>query len=143
MNNLVYYLSFYNHGGGFLFPDELPANYYSPGLFLIEPDRNGIYPYAFSFDAMDNGRRVSLNLVRADEGNPNSTLYVVRTKHYGSFWFNLERVVPSLVYLGNRPQLQNHNDFGIAVTTDAGKLERACHKFNFYFIGSTLRDENL
>ncbi|MDC8443626.1 hypothetical protein JJO83_13100 [Halomonas aquamarina] len=143
MNSLVYYLCFFSQGGGFLFPDELPPDYYSPGLFLIEPNQNGEYPYSFSFDAMDNGKRVSLNLVRADEGNPRSTLYVVRTKHYGSFWFNLERVNPFLPYLGTRPQLKNHRSFGVAITTDSVKLERVCHKFDFYFIGSTLREEDL
>ncbi|WP_447077849.1 hypothetical protein [Shewanella algae] len=142
MNNLVYYLSFFSQGGGFLFPDELPPNYYSPGLFLIEPTSNGEYPYAFSFDAMDNGRRVTLKLVRVDEDNPRATLYVVRTEHYGSFWFNLEQISPSLPYLGRRPQLKNTSGFGIAITTDSGKLERICHKFDFYFIGSTLREED-
>lgn len=143
MNRTVYYLSFYSQQGGFLFPDELPPNYYSPGLFLIEPEKNGDYSYAYSFDAMDNGNRVSLKLVRVDEGNPRSTLYVVRTEHYGSFWFNLEKINPSLRYMGSRQQLMNHNDFSIAMTTDSRKLERICHKFNFYFIGSTLREADL
>ncbi|MFY8352238.1 hypothetical protein AAEU29_16980 [Pseudoalteromonas sp. SSM20] len=143
MNSPVYYLSFYNEGGGFLFPDELPSNYYSPGLFLIESSHDGTYPYAFSFDAMDNGKRVSLKLVRADEGNPKSTLYVVRTEHYGSFWFNLEVVNPALPYLGSRPQLKQISGFSMAVTTDSSKLERACHNFDFYFIGSTLLENDL
>lgn len=56
MNSLVYYLSFYSELDGFLFPDELPANYYSPGLFLVEPTSNGNYPYNYLFDAMDNGK---------------------------------------------------------------------------------------
>ena len=143
MNRTVYYLSFHSQQGGFLFPDELPPNYYSPGLFLIEPEKNGDYPYAYTFDAMDNGTRVSLKLIRAAEDNPRSTLYVVKTKHYGSFWFNLELINPSFRYLGSRQQLANHNDFSIAMTTDSSKLERVCHKFKFYFIGSTLREADL
>lgn len=72
MNRTVYYLSFHSQQGGFLFPDELPPNYYSPGLFLIEPERNGDYPCAYTFHAMDNGTRVSLKLIRAAEDNPRS-----------------------------------------------------------------------
>jgi hypothetical protein len=141
MNNRVYYLSFFSQGGGFLFPDELPNNYYSPGLFLIENNRSGKYPFAFSFDAMDNGRRVSLKLERANEGDPRSTLYVVKTKHYGSFWFNLEDINPSLGYLGTKLKLQDNHSFSVAISKDSEKLERECHNFDFYFIGSTLREE--
>ncbi|MEL0639413.1 hypothetical protein V6260_02200 [Pseudoalteromonas aliena] len=143
MRNRVYYLSFFSEGGGFLFPDELPKNYYSPGLFLIESHRSGKYPYAFSFDAMDNGKRVSLKLERANESDPRSTLYVVRTKHYGSFWFKFEDINPSLRYLGSKFNLQDDFSFSVAISTDSEKLERACHNFDFYFIGSTLREEDL
>lgn len=142
MNNRVYYLSFFSEGGGFLFPDELPENYYSPGLFLTEFDRSGKYSYAFSFDAMDNGKRVSLKLERANEGDRRSTLYVVRTKHYGSFWFKLENINPSLGYLGSKLKLKDNHGFGVAVSTDSEKLERVCRNFNFYFIGSTLCEED-
>ena len=140
MNSAVYYLCFLGERSGFLFPDELPQNYYSPGLFLITPEQDDTYAYSYSFDAMDNGRRISLSLVRADEGNPMSALYVVRTKKYGSFWFDLRRINPLLRYIGNRQQLSKHGDFSVATTTNADKLERACKNFNFYFIGSTLRE---
>jgi hypothetical protein len=140
MNNIVYYLSFFSELNGFLFPDELPKNYYAPGLFLVEPEANGSYPYGYSFDAMDNGRRVSLKLIRVDENNSRSSLFVVKTRHYGSFWFNLEKINPSFRYKGSRSLLHNHNDFCVAMTTDHDKLERVCRNFNFYFIGSTLRE---
>lgn len=143
MNNIVYYLSFYSEQPGFLFPDELPKNYYSPGLFIIEPGSDGRFSSGYTFDAMDNGRRISLKMVRANEGDPNSTLYVVRTKHYGSFWFNLERINQRFRYIGNKQQLLNHNPLGVAMAADSVKLERVCHNFNFYFIGSTLRENDL
>jgi hypothetical protein len=143
MNNIVYYLSFHSEQAGFLFPDELPQNYYSPGLFLIETEEDNNYSYDYTFNAMDNGKRVSLNLVRADEGNQSSSLYVVRTKHYGSFWFNLEQINPRLRYIGSKHQLTNRNQLSVAMATDSDKLERVCHKFNFYFIGSTLREPDL
>ncbi|WP_201491397.1 hypothetical protein [Pseudomonas paracarnis] len=141
MNNLVYYLSFYGERGGFLTPEELPKNYYSPGLFLLESEADGRYVYSYSFDAMDNGKRISLALVMANENNPDSTLYVVKTKHYGSFWFNLEKINPHLRYIGNKVQLKSHRDFSIVIPTDSDKLERVCHNFNFYFIGSALRED--
>lgn len=143
MSDIVYYLSFLAERSGFLFPDELPVNYYSPGLFLVQPSEDGSYKYGYSFDAMDNGQRVSLNLIRVDEDNPRSFLYVVRTKSYGSFWFDLREINPQFRYIGHRQQLSNHRDFSVAISTDEYKLERACRDFNFYFIGSTLRDCDL
>lgn len=143
MNREVYYLSFFGEQQGFLFPDELPGNYYSPGLFLIEPEQNGTYAYSYAFDAMDNGSRISLSLVRAEEGNAQSTLYVVKTKNYGSFGFDLRGINPRFRYIGGRQQLSNHRDFSIAFSTDTEKLERVCKSFNFYFIGSTLRERDL
>jgi hypothetical protein len=142
MNDRVYYLSFFVEQGGFLFPDELPDDYYSPGLFIVERNQYNEYPDVFLFDAMDNGRRVSLHLERASEGWALSTLYVVRTERYGSFWFQIEEVNPSLYYLGRRVQLQGSNNFGVAITTDERKLELACQEHSFYFIGSTLRESD-
>lgn len=143
MSGLVYYLCFLGERSGFLFPDELPKNYYSPGLFLVTPEEDGTYAFSYTFDAMDNGVRISLNLVRADEANPRSTLYVVRTDSYGSFWFDLRVVNSQFRYIGNRSQISQYRDFSVAVSVDADKLERACKNFNFYFIGRTLRDRDL
>jgi hypothetical protein len=137
------HLSFYSEQSGFLFPNELPKNYYSPGLFLVEPENNGSFSYGYTFDAMDNSNRISLNLIRANEGDPNSTLYVVRTKHYGSFWFNLEIINNGFRYLGKKPQLIDHNPLAVAMTTDSDKLEKICKNYNFYFIGSTLPENDL
>ena len=143
MNTIVYYLSYYSEQQGFVFPNELPKNYYSPGLFLVEPNENGTFSYGYTFDAMDNGSRISLKLIRANEGDPSSTLYVVRTKNYGSFWFNLESINQHIRYIGQNPKLGNHSPMAIAMTTDADKLERICKNYNFYFIGNTLNEDDL
>lgn len=142
MSNIVYYLSFLAEDS-FLFPQELPENYYAPGLFIIEQNQTNEFNFRYTFDAMDNGKRVSLSMTRANENDRSSTLYVVKTEHYGSFWFNFELINPHIKYTGNKQELLNHNNFGIALTTDSNKLERICHDFNFYFIGDTLRESNL
>ena len=142
MNETVCYLSYFAEQLGFLFPYELPLQYYAPGLFLIEPTPNGDYAYSYSFDAMDNGRRITLNLVRADEGNSQSTLYVVKTKHYGSFWFNVEKINPNFRYIGKNPKLTNHSGLSLLETTDSDKLERICKIYDFFFIGSMLREND-
>lgn len=143
MNNVVYYLSFFSEGNGFVFPHELPKNYYSPGLFLVEPNQNNDFSYSYTFDAMDGGRRISLALSRANEDNPLSSLYMVKTEHYGTFWFNLESIKPEFRYIGSRVELNNHNSFFVVMTTDRQKLERVCNEFNFYFIGNTLLENDL
>lgn len=142
MKNIVHYLCFYQDVG-FLFPDELPDNYYFPGLFLVETKGDGKLSYDYSFDAMESGRRISLTMVRANEGEINSTLYSVRTEHFGSFGFNLERINPKIRYGGQRSDLLNHRHFFAAVSIDQEKLERVCREFDFYFIGSTERNSEL
>ena len=89
------------------------------------------------------GADLADDLVRAEEGNAQSTLYVVKTKNYGSFGFDLRGINPRFRYIGGRQQLSNHRDFSIAFSTDTEKLERVCKSFNFYFIGSTLRERDL
>lgn len=140
MKNVIYYLSFFSEDDGFLFPDELPENYYCPGLFLLELDNNSMPFSNYTFDAMDDGNRSSLSLVRVNESDRESNLYVVRTKNYGPFWFNLLNISPNLRYNGGRSQLKDHNQFAVAITTDFYKLERACQEYNFYFIGTTLSE---
>ncbi|APC87705.1 hypothetical protein V3H41_24600 [Vibrio parahaemolyticus] len=137
----VCYLSYFTEQSGFIFPYELPQHYYAPGLFLIEQEHSGEHAYSYSFDAMDNGKRVTLQLIRVDEGNPYSTLYVVRTTHYGSFWFNVEKINPRLRYIGQNPKLTNHSDLSLVKTTDSDKLERICKNYDFFFIGSMLRED--
>lgn len=143
MKNVVYYLSFFSDESSFLFPKELPKNYYSPGLFLVEAKNDGTFSYSYTFDAMDNGNRISLRLIRANEEDSSSTLYRVRTEHYGAFWFNLETINPSFRYRGEKSQLKNHNPLVVVMTTDTDKLERVCKNYNFYFIGSVLSEKSL
>ncbi|WP_170790257.1 hypothetical protein [Ruegeria lacuscaerulensis] len=141
MNKEILYLSYFPQEDGFLFPDELPDHYFSPGLFIAEEDGSETLPYAYRFDAMDAGRRVQLNLVRFPEADENSNLYVVHTDFYGDFWFSLDKMNPALRYRGRRPMLRGHQKFRIAVTRDSQKLERVCKEFDFYFIGSTMTEE--
>lgn len=142
MNKFIYYLSYYNEKFGFLFPDELPDNYYAPGLFLIEVDNNNNFLHTYTFDAMDNGKRTTLELTCTNKEH-NSSLYVVRTKHYGSFWFNLERIHFGLVYIGKNKLMADHNNLAVLISTDSNKLEKVCKEYNFYFIGKALTNEEL
>lgn len=138
--NPILYLCLFSPRNGFLFPTELPDQYYSPGVFLAEEDKNGLLPYSFSFDAMDAGRRVQLSLVRQDEADATSTLYAVRTSSYGDFYFSFFPINPRLRYVGENRKLIKHRNFRVAATRDAKKLERVCEAFDFYFIGSTLTE---
>lgn len=141
MNKKILYLSFFPPEDGFLFPNELPDQYYAPGLFIAEAEPDGRLDYRYIFDAIDSGNRVELDLVRQDEADPNSNLYVVRTKQYGSFYFSLVDVNPRYKYRGKNRLLRDHRELKIAVTRDSQKLERVCQSFDFYFIGSTLTED--
>ena len=141
MNNKIMYLSFFSPEEGLLFPDELPDQYFAPGLFVAEEEQDGSLAYRYSFDAMDAGRRVEFDLVRQDEADPTSNLYVVRTKQFGFFYFSLVGMNPWYRYRGKRKSLRDHGELRIAVTRDSQKLERVCQNFEFYFIGSTLSED--
>lgn len=141
MRNRILYLSFFPPEDGFLFPSELPDQYYSPGLFIAEAESDGSLAYSYIFDAMDAGSRVEFELVRQDEADPNSNLYVVQTKQFGSFYFSLVNVNPRYKYRGKNRSLRDHRELKIAVTRDSQKLERVCQNFDFYFIGSTLTED--
>lgn len=137
----ILYLSLFSPENALLFPTELPDGYFSPGLFVAEEDPKGLAAYEYSFDAMDAGNRVTLNLVRQDEANPTATLYAVRTEKFGIFFFSLVEMNPIYRYIGKKTSLRKHQNFRIAVTRDAQKLERVCQNFNFYFIGSTMSED--
>ncbi|WP_243250043.1 hypothetical protein [Sulfitobacter pontiacus] len=141
MNAEVFYLSFFHPENSFLFPNELPDQYYSPGLFIAEAKRDGNLAYRYTFDAMDSGDRVRLELVRQDEGDISSSLYVVRTKKYGSFYFSFLDLNHRFRYRGKKRSLIDHGELKVALSRDNQKLERVCQNFDFYFIGSTLTEE--
>lgn len=141
MNAKVLYLSFFPPEDGFLFPNELPDQYFAPGLFVVEAERDGSLAYRYTFVAMDAGGRVEFDLVRQDEADPTSNLYVVRTKQYGSFYFSLVDMNSRYQYRGKKRSLRDHGELKIAVTLDSQKLERVCQNFDFYFIGSTLTED--
>ena len=139
MNPPVLYLSHYPPSMGFLFPNELPKQYYAPGLFVVEQNPDGRLPYQFDFDAMDRGNRITLHLVRQNEGDLFSNLYIVRTKFLGTFGFRITGINPLFErYRGNHPALLNHRKLHLLVSQDSRKLERVCEKYDFYFIGDTL-----
>lgn len=141
MKQKILYLSVFPPETALLFPNELPDAYFAPGLFIAQQEVGGTLPYSYSFDAMDGDQRVSLQLVRHDEADRDANLYVVHTKHYGSFWFSLEPINPEFRYRGRKQRLRDHADLRMAVARDSQKLERVCKEFDFYFIGSTLDDE--
>ena len=143
MSPRVLYLCYYPDALGFLFPNELPQHYYSPGLFIVEEDSNGMLPYQLDFDAMDRGNRVTFSLVRQNERDPLSNLYVVKTKTLGTFSFRMTHINPLVdKYRGSHRALFNHRRLHLVTSQDSQKLERVCQKYDFYFIGDTLSEMN-
>lgn len=143
MNKPVYYLCYKTTLNGFLFPDELPKDYYSPGLFILETDNNNNLSYHYDFKAMQQGREITLKLFRSESSTSGSNLYIVKTADYGIFGFTVEQINPKIKYLGKKQKLANHKPLYIAISIDQKKLEQVCHEHDFYFIGDVLREQKL
>jgi hypothetical protein len=134
MEETVYYLCRNSERQGFVFADELPEEQYSPGLFLI-PNIDEKYQPKYGFDAIDNGKIITLDLVRSEDTS-SENCYKVETK-YGEFLFDLKDV--DMRYIGNRVESFKDVMLALVVPRDEIKLEEVCRDFNFYFVGHTVR----
>lgn len=130
MINKVLYLCINNSLPlGFVFPNELPPNYYSPGFFIIDFRSSETY----TFSALNKGKLSTYNLYT--KGN----LGFVKTE-YGLVFFRISKVNSWYnKYVGNYQSLSNFKNLHILQCTEENKLELLCKNENFYFIGYSLK----
>ena len=132
---------------GFMFPDELEINHYSPGFFIIEKRNTLInqekeFCDEYTFLAVEDGKIEKLLLIADEEYNKHhqSNLFVVDTHKYGELRFEAI-YVPSTInrYVGKRYDFENkkNNYFYILKCLDMERLESICNEHKFYFVGYT------
>jgi hypothetical protein len=117
----------------FLFANELPENYYSPGLFIVEAaDRRGTLDQSFKFLARQGQQIMSLELRRTERGRA----YVVDAAHNGTFYFKAVALNKISRYSGQRRSVFHDIPLYRLEPANMKQFERACVDRDFYFIGS-------
>ncbi len=137
MNSVFYLCRSQNDSDQFVFANELPENYYSPGLFIVEAaNRRGLLEQGFNFLARQGKQTISLELRRTENGRA----YIVDAAHNGKFYFKAIALDRSSRYSGQRRGLFHDMPLYRFEPANMRQLERACIDRDFYFIGSTGTD---
>lgn len=126
--NKVLYLSEAESEAGLVFATELSDDYFSLGDFYVEKTVDESIHEPISFLAMYKGKEVNLELKYTPHGK---TSYVVNTE-IGDFYFELVSI--DQVYTGKIEELKNKKLYYV-MCDNHNKLEEACQKYDFYFIG--------
>lgn len=125
---------------GFVFPNELEENFYSPGFFIIQAEDKLVrmprkFHNEYLFLAVEKGK-IFKNTLKFIENNK----FKVNTEKYGDILFEAI-YVPSTInrYIGSRHNLisEGFNNMYALKCTNTELLERICKENDFYFVGST------
>jgi hypothetical protein len=138
----VFYLCLNNnlYNVGFVFPEELEENFYSPGFLVIESldkliNKAEKFYNEYMLLAVEEGKIIK-TILKQKENN----IFVVNLEKFGDIFFEAIRVPSSInKYVGNRNIFENkrNNNFYSLKCTDIQMLEYICQKYDFYFVGST------
>lgn len=113
------------------FAQELPDDFYSPGLFVIEAKTvAGRLHNLYRFAARQGGELLDLELRTAKHGRA----FIADAGANGKFYFKAVALSRSTVYAGN----QQFSDLPLFRLEPANMqlLEQACRKSDFYFTGN-------
>ena len=117
----------------FLFANELPEHYYSPGLFIVEAvNKRRMLSPSFKFLARQGQQTLSLDLRRSEKGRA----YVANAGVNGIFYFKAVALDRTSRYTGRRESFFHDMPMYRLEPANMGQLERACVDRDFYFIGS-------
>jgi hypothetical protein len=137
MNSVFYLCRSPNDPKSFLFANELPDNYYAPGLFIVEADnRSGVLDERFKFLARQGLQTLNLELQGAERGRS----YVVDAGENGKFYFKVIALDRTSRYFGHRSNVFRDMPLYRLEPANMRQLELACVERGFYFIGSAGSD---
>lgn len=137
MNSVFYLCRSPSDPDQFVFASELPDNYYSPGLFVVEAiNRGGLLDQGFKFLARQGQQVMSLELRRSENGRA----YIVDAAHNGKFYFKAIALDRSSRYSGKRRGLFHDMPLYRFEPANMRQLESACIDRDFYFVGSSGAD---
>ena len=133
MNSVFYLCRSPDDPDQFVFADELPDNYYSPGFFVVEAaTQTGALDQIFKFRARQGEQVLDLDLKRSKEGRA----YIVDAAENGKFYFKQVAFKKHSRYVGKRGGIFKGRPLYRMEPANTGLLEQACISRDFYFIGS-------
>jgi len=117
-----------------VFATELPENFYSPGIFVVEGATRGtrLGP-TYKFLAREGQQTLYLELKQIEKGRT----YIVDAGHNGAFYFKAISLNRDIRYSGQHQSLFNYFPLYRIQPANMTQLERACIERDFYFIGSS------
>lgn len=142
MRDSVLYLCYKNiyNEVGFVFPSELPENYYSPGFFVItksyldvQSDKYDFFD-EYDFLAMYEGKLLKTTLRKTNKNN-----FIVNVGKLGEFCFEAKFVSNWINrYIGSKRVKEiKGNSMYVLISKDNERLESVCREHDFYFVGET------
>ncbi len=127
----VKYLCISNVKMGLVFPDELPEDYYSPGMFIIEEKEKGYFAAQYGFYAIHRSERLEFDLKRFQ-----NNLFLVNVPEFGVFAFLANQVHWMYnKYVGRHHNMIEHNRLYYLQSLNENKMEKICQEEDFYFVG--------
>lgn len=136
----VYYLCHSDKPGnvGFVFPNELVPDSYTPGIWAVVPNSDGNLDDVYLFDAVNDTSVEKFELKRVH----NSIYQVIHPKH-GIIRFRIVmwHYGKDIRYLGNSPLIKTPNVFHV-VPVNVLQLEEICAASQFFFVGQ-VDEENI
>lgn len=116
-----------------VFADELPEDYYAPGMFVVEAkSKGGALSTNFQFAARQGQQLLALELNTTERGRT----FKVDANSIGMFYFKLIALNRTVRYAGIRPRSFNNRPLYRVEPANMTLLERACTEHDFYFIGA-------
>lgn len=129
----VYYLSYSDipYSEGLVFPNELQAGTYAPGIWVIDIEPLARLADSFEFDAVLNNEVTSYSMDRI-----NRSVFRVQTEKQGQFYFRIMNIFFRYQrYIGKSKLIQPESRLFQVVSMDIQKLSRVCLQERFFFVG--------
>jgi hypothetical protein len=134
VTSVLYLCRSHNDLYGLLFASELPSNYYSSGIFVIEANNwTGELASAYSFLAKQGQKTLNLTLKFSEVRR----VCIVDAGENGIFYFKAIALDRRIKYCGSKGSLFHGKQLYRLEPASMMQLEKACITSDFYFIGSS------
>lgn len=134
INKIVYLIKSDIAEKGLIHPSELKTDgYFGFGNFyIIGHEKEGLNDY-YEFDAILGNQVITTQIERHKNSK---SYYIVQVENIGTFKFYAQPIAKKLPYVGGISSFESQITLRRLRAWDHDKLDDACRKYNFYFIGS-------
>lgn len=134
MKDVVHYLTGHPaEQGGLIYPTELDVESYAGfGSFYLLGPPGARVGDEYKFHAVQGEEIVETRLLRLEKSK---VFYRVQVTDVGAFLFHAEQLARKPRYIGTEDQIRRLAILRRLRSWEPGKLDRACRKHAFYFVG--------